>query len=82
MVKIYGSILCPDCVLCRNELDAKGIFYEYLDISEDLRNFKEFLKLRDTQDAFAEIRCSDRIGIPCIVFENGTIDFSWEELIK
>ena len=45
MIKIYGSMLCPDCVQCRQELDEAGTSYEYLDFSADLKNLKEFLKL-------------------------------------
>ena len=43
-MKIYGSMLCPDCVQCRQELDAKGVSYEYLDFSDNLKNLKEFTK--------------------------------------
>ena len=75
-------MLCPDCIACREELDQKGIVYEYLDFSENLRNLKEFLLLRDTEDAFSPLRGSDRIGIPCIVHEDGRISFSWDDLIK
>ena len=46
MIKIYGSMLCPDCVACRKDLDEAGTAYEYLDFSEDLKNLKEFLKIR------------------------------------
>ena len=45
MIKIYGSMLCPDCMACRKDLDEAGTAYEYLDFSEDLKNLKEFLKM-------------------------------------
>ena len=47
MLKIYGSMLCPDCVQCREDLDKAGVEYEYLDFSENLKNLKEFLVLRE-----------------------------------
>ena len=53
MLKIYGSMLCPDCVACREELDAAGVAYEYLDFADSLKNLKEFLKLRDELAVFA-----------------------------
>lgn len=31
MLKIYGSLLCPDCVQCKNDLTAAGVEFEYLD---------------------------------------------------
>lgn len=78
MLKIYGSMLCPDCVQCRADLDKAGVAYEYLDFAENLRNLKEFLMLRETP-LFADIRKEGKIGIPCIVKEDGSITLSWEE---
>ena len=79
MVKIYGSMLCPDCIQCRADLDKTGMEYEYLDFSESLKNLKEFLKLRDASPLFEEVRAEGRIGIPCIVREDGSITLDWEE---
>ena len=79
MLKIYGSMLCPDCVQCRKDLDEAGIAYEYLDFSEELKNLKEFLKLRDQSSVFEEVRRDGRIGIPCIVRDDGSITLDWEE---
>ena len=79
MLKIYGSMLCPDCVQCRKALDEAGIFYEYLDFSEELKNLKEFLRLRDTDPAFEEVRREGRIGIPGLVKEDGAITLDWAE---
>ena len=79
MLKIYGSMLCPDCVQCREDLDKSGVAYEYLDFSDSLSNLKEFLLLRDGQELFAEIRREGKIGIPCIVEESGALSLSWEK---
>ena len=78
MLKIYGSMLCPDCVSCREDLDRAGVEYEYLDFSENLKNLKEFLAIRDTSDLFREVREKGSIGIPCIVDEQGSISLDWE----
>ena len=80
MLKIYGSMLCPDCVQCRQDLDRAGVAYEYMDFSENLKNLKEFLILRDLP-LFDEIRREGKIGIPCIVKEDGTATLSWEEFM-
>ena len=80
MLKIYGSMLCPDCVKCRELLDQKGTAYEYLDFSQDLRNLKEFLKLRDTLELFAPVKAEGKIGIPCIVLDDGTVTLEYESL--
>ena len=52
MIKIYGSMLCKDCVHCRAELDSRGVSYEYLDIADSLLHLKEFLGYRDSDPAF------------------------------
>ena len=82
MLKIYGTMLCPDCVDCCRELDVNGISYEFLDISSDLRNLKSLLVLRDTDPAFAEIRGTERIGIPCILEDAGTVSFDWASYVS
>ena len=79
MIKIYGSMLCPDCVQCRKDLDEAGVAYEYLDFSEELKNLKEVLKIRDGNPLFEELRAEGKIGIPCIVREDETITLDWEE---
>lgn len=81
MLKIYGSMLCPDCVKCRKDLDKAGVAYEYRDFSESLKNLKEFLALRDNDSLFDEVRETGRIGIPCIEREDGSIALDWEEFM-
>lgn len=78
MLKIYGSKLCPDCVQCCAELDEAGVAYEYVDFSESLRGLKEFLAIRDSDPQFEEVRAMGKIGIPCIVAEDGTVSLSWK----
>ena len=78
MIRIYGSMLCPDCVQCQEDLDKAGVAYEYLDFSEDLRNLKAFLTIRESCPLFDEVRKNGGIGIPCIVGEDGSIRLDWE----
>lgn len=77
MLKIYGSRLCPDCVRCLADLDRAGVDYEYLDFGEDLRALKAFLSIRDSHPLFAEVKAGGKIGIPCIVEEDGTVRLTW-----
>lgn len=81
MLKIYGSKMCPDCVQCRAGLDQAGVKYEYLDFADSLWNVKVFLSLRDREDVFAEVREAGKIGIPCILREDGTVTLDWEEFL-
>lgn len=77
MLKIYGSMLCPDCVKCREELDRAGVSYEYLDFGDNLLHLKEFLSFRDCDPAFAQLKAEGKIGIPCILREDGSITLDW-----
>lgn len=81
MLKIYGSMLCPDCLECREDLEKAGVEYEFLDFAESLKNLKEFLKIRDNSDLFDTARAEGKIGIPCIVREDETVSFDWEEFM-
>ena len=79
MLKIYGSMMCPDCVQIKKDLDNAGVCYEYLDFADSLKNLKEFLSLRETQEVFIPVREAGKIGIPCIVDEEGKVSLTWEE---
>ncbi len=79
MLKIYGSEHCPDCINCKNDLEKAGVKYVYLNITENLLFLKQFLKLRDEQDVFAEVKAAGKIGIPCVVDETGKVSLTWEE---
>ena len=81
MLKIYGSMMCPDCVKCKEDFDRAGVAYEYLDFGEQLKNLKAFLALRDRSPLFDDIRREGKIGIPCIQREDGSITLSWEEFM-
>lgn len=81
MLKIYGSMMCPDCVQCRKDLDKAGVRYEYLDFADSLWNVKLFLNLRDSEAVFAEVREGEKIGIPCIQREDGSVTLDWAEFL-
>ena len=82
MLKIYGSMLCPDCVDCCRELKEANVEYEFCDFADSLLNLKEFLKLRDASSAFEEVRAAGKIGIPCILHETGSVTLEWSEFLK
>lgn len=77
-MRIYGSMLCPDCVECCKALDASGTPYTFCDFSEDLAHLKAFLELRDTLEIFAPVKAEGKIGIPCIVHADGTVKLTWK----
>jgi glutaredoxin-related protein len=82
MLKIYGSMQCPDCVQCRKELDEAGVPYEFLEFSESLLYLKTFLQLRDGNDLFESVRREGKIGIPCIVDDAENVSLDWSEYVS
>lgn len=77
-MRIYGTMQCPDCVVCCKDLDASGVAYTFLDFSDDLKNLKDFLNIRDTNPIFESVKQEGKIGIPCIVCEDGTVSLNWK----
>lgn len=75
---IYGAMLCPDCVQCRKDLDEMGVDYEFRSITENLIYLKEFLKLRDEQKVFASVKAEGKIGIPCVIGDDGKVTLNWK----
>ena len=55
----------------REFLSSNGIDYQYIDITESMRDLKIYLKLRDTRPEFDEIKKAGRVGIPFIMINNG-----------
>lgn len=82
MLKIYGSMLCKDCVECVDDLKKAEVEFEFLDFADSLLNLKEFLKIRDENPLFDAVREKGSIGIPAIVKEDGSVTLDWEEFIK
>ncbi len=81
-MKLYGSVLCPDCVDAFDILKEKNIDYDYVDINESMKTLKEFLKLRDNRDEFKEVRENSNVGIPCFLFDDGSIIFDIDKIVK
>ncbi len=81
MLIIYGSDQCPDCINCKADLDKAGVSYEYRSIAENLLYLKEFLAIRDKNEIFATVKEAGKIGIPCILEENGCVSLTWEQYL-
>lgn len=52
-------------------LSENNIEFRYVDITESMFNLKRFLKYRDNNEAFDEIKRKNRVGIPVIMVNNG-----------
>jgi glutaredoxin-related protein len=82
MLKIYGSMLCKDCVECVEDLKKANVDFEFLDFADSLLYLKEFLAIRDGNDQFNAAREKGSIGIPAIVKEDGSVTLDWDEFLK
>lgn len=50
MLKVIGSMICPDTKEAVEKLDAENKRYEFIDILNSLENLKIYLEYRDTQN--------------------------------
>ena len=82
MLKIYGSMLCKDCVQCVSDLKSANVLFEFHDFADELLALKEFLEIRDNEDIFAAVKEKGSIGIPCILREDGSVTLEWDEFLK
>lgn len=67
---VYGSPLCPGCVEAKEYLTEKGIEFIYQDITGDLGAMKRFLKIRDTNPQYDDVRAKGAIGIPTVLIDD------------
>jgi hypothetical protein len=73
MPKVYGSMLCPDCVEAKEYFEKVNYKYEFVNITESMKNLKEFLALRDNRKEFEEVKKLGYIGIPAILTDDNKI---------
>ena len=81
MLKIYGSMLCKDCVECVAALKKANVEFEFCDFADNLHYLKEFLKIRDESSLFNQVREKGSIGIPTIVKADGSVCLDWAEFL-
>ncbi len=81
-VIVYGTRNCPDTVEALAAYEERGIGVEFRDIDKSTKTLKEFLTLRDTEDIFIPARESHKIGVPCVIKEDGTPTLDWEEILR
>lgn len=78
---IFGSKHWPGCEPAKEYLSNHNVKFVYLDITENMLNLKMFLKYRDNYEVFKEIKEAGRVGLPCIVVNDGEqIIFDYNEL--
>ena len=81
-VTVIGSHLCQDTLYAIVKLKDHGVDTEFHDISSSFPALKEFLKLREQDPMYDEVKKNDGIGIPVLILEDGTKTFDLNEVIR
>ena len=79
---LYFAETCPDTAPFKEKLVELGISYKEVEVMSSLKNFKEFLFVRDTYTQFEGIRGNMKIGIPCLVISESECILELSELTK
>ena len=83
---VFGSPLWPECEPLRELLLKNDIEFEYVNITESIKNLKIFLAIRDKSSYFDDIKARGSVGIPTIVvgegeeFIDGSLDIDLDSL--
>ena len=70
MLKVYSSDICVDCRNFKAIQKKRGFEVEYVDITENTMNLREFLGIRDSASIFDEVKQRGGIGIPLFVMDD------------
>lgn len=81
-MKVYGSQICVDCRNYKAVQKKRGFEAEFIEITENTENLKEFLQMRDTDPAFEPVKEHSGIGIPFFVNEDGRKTFDINEALS
>lgn len=81
MITVIGSHLCPDTLEALAKLTAAGVEYDFKNMLASHDELRAYLNLRDTNALYAEIRGTERLGIPCFVRENGEATMDLEAVL-
>lgn len=81
-ITVYGSHSCPGTIYALNTLSAKQVGIDYRDITGGMQILKEFLKIRDTEAMFDEVKKIGNVGIPLFIFEDGTRTLDLNEVLE
>lgn len=52
-------------------LSKNEVQFEFVEITDSMANLKAFLKYRDNRPEFNKVKEEGRVGIPCIVVNDG-----------
>ena len=80
-ITVVGSHLCPDTLYALNKLSAAGAEVSFQDILSCHAALQTYLHIRETSDLYAEIRGTQRLGVPCFIQEDGTMPLALNDIL-
>ena len=80
-ITVIGSHLCPDTLYALNQLTAAGVEASFQDILSCYAALQTYLNVRETSELYADIRGTQRLGVPCFVREDGSMSLSLDEVL-
>lgn len=81
-ITMLGTKACKDCVAALALFEQEGAEVDFHDFSDSMPNLKEFLKLRDESHLFDTPRAEGKVGVPCLVCEDGFTTLDPEEALR
>lgn len=79
---VYGTMICPDTVDALELFKKNSIEVDYRDFGDKISYLKEFLAIRDSSSLFDAARKSKSIGVPCMIFEDGSVTLDPKDVLK
>lgn len=79
MKTLFISSLCPHCPPAVEYAKKLNEEVRIVDITSSIKNLKEFLKYRDSDPYFDEIKKNNKIGIPTFMDGDGEHFYSISE---
>ena len=80
-ITVIGSHLCPDTLYAVNRLAGAGVETSFRDILSCHADLQAYLHIRETSELYADIRGTQRLGVPCFVREDGSMTLSLDEVL-
>lgn len=81
-ITVIGSHLCPDTLYAVNRLVEAGVEVDFQDLLSCHAALRNYLHIRETSDLYAEIRGTQRLGVPCFQREDGSMTLDLNEILK
>lgn len=81
-ITVIGSHLCPDTLYALNQLTAAGVEASFQDILSCHAALLTYLNIRETSELYADIRGTQRLGVPCSQREDGSLTLDLNEILK